>query len=63
MALYTPQETYGTVCSTLNEEQKIRTYNVHDLDEANETVMKNGDDLDNNDAKIKQKISEENKGL
>ena len=26
--------------------------NIHDLDEANETVMKNSDDLDNNDAKI-----------
>ena len=31
--------------------QKNGTYNVHDFDEENKTVMNNGDDLDNNDAK------------
>ena len=34
----------------------------HDLDEANETVMKNGNDLENDDAKVK-KITHKKKGL
>ena len=37
------------------EGQKIGTEKVQDLDEANETVVKHGDDLEINYAKIKTK--------
>ena len=58
---YAPKETYGTIYSLGS--WPTHTERVHDLDEANETVTKNCEYFENNNAKIKQKNVTKMKGL
>ena len=56
------KETYGTTDTNSAQIvprlcQKIRTQNVCYLDEGNETLMKNVDDLENNDAKVNKNVN------